>query len=91
MYVAFHRQARVFAPDPTGSAITTGTSPHVHPYGMIVPYWWELLPLGIIGLTAIALGELDLSDWDPPHTGHPGAHDRPLSRLAQSISPAADS
>jgi uncharacterized membrane protein len=55
IYIAFHRQARAFAVDAAEGVNASPASTYLHSYGTITPYWWELLPLGIISLTAIVL------------------------------------
>jgi uncharacterized membrane protein len=54
IYVAFHRQALAFAL-PAEGATTRVASLRPRPSGMLIPSWWELVPLSVIALTVILL------------------------------------
>jgi len=54
LYVDSHRQAKTFALPSSGN-VTSEFSDPPRFYGELIPFWWELLPLAIIALTALVL------------------------------------
>jgi uncharacterized membrane protein len=54
LYIMFHRRALAFALPANGST-TRASSLRPRPYGTLIPYWWEVLPLAVIALTVFLL------------------------------------
>lgn len=54
IYVRFHRQALAFAL-PAGGGAMRMASLRPRPAGLLIPSWWELLPLSVIAFTVILL------------------------------------
>jgi uncharacterized membrane protein len=55
LYIIFHRRALAFELAAVEGSQTRIMSARPSSYGALVPYWWEVLPLAIVVLTALVL------------------------------------